>query len=112
VHRVYRRDEMYSDFDPDLIPDLRAANNLNYRVSWQTSLGGIPADYFERHDSPWSGDHCSLDPDLVKGVIFCSRKLDLAELPHMRDVAPTLLSFFDVAEPAEMDGRVLPSGAR
>jgi predicted AlkP superfamily phosphohydrolase/phosphomutase len=107
VHRVYRRDEIYHDFDPDLIPDLRAANNLNYRVSWQTSLGGAPEEYFEKHDSPWSGDHCSLDPDLVRGIIFCNRKIDVATRPDIKDIFPTLLDLFAVPIPAGLDGHSL-----
>jgi predicted AlkP superfamily phosphohydrolase/phosphomutase len=107
VHRVYRRDEMYRDFDPDLIPDLRAANSLNYRVSWQTSLGGAPPEYFEAHDSPWSGDHCSLDPDLVRGIFFCNRKIDLTTIPDIKDIFPTLLDLFAVPVPAGLDGHAL-----
>lgn len=107
VNRVYRRDEMYRDFDPNLIPDLRAANNLDYRVSWQTSLGGAPEEYFEKHDSPWSGDHCSLDPDLVRGIFFCSRRLELARRPDIKDIYPTLLDLFAVPVPAELDGHSL-----
>ena len=113
VHRVYRRDEMYSDFNPDLIPDLRAANGLNYRVSWQTSLGGAPPDYFEQHSSPWSGDHCSLDPDLVRGILFCSRPLDMEPTPQMHDFVPTLLDLYGQPAAAEMPGRsLLRSGDR
>lgn len=110
VHKVYRRDEMYSDFDPDLIPDLRAANGLNYRVSWQTSLGGAPPDYFEKHASPWSGDHCSLDPQLVRGILFCSRPLSADPTPQMHDFVPTLFSLYGLPAPAEMPGRSLFGG--
>ena len=35
------------DFDGNLIPDMRASNNLNYRVSWQTSLGGFGEELIE-----------------------------------------------------------------
>jgi predicted AlkP superfamily phosphohydrolase/phosphomutase len=64
IARVFTRDEMYTGFDPNTIPDLRAANALNYRVSWQTSLGGVPPDLMEDNLKPWSGDHCSNDPEL------------------------------------------------
>jgi len=106
VHRVYHRAEMYSDFDPQLIPDLRAANNFGYRVSWQTSLGGIPRDLIESHKMAWSGDHCSLDPDLVKGIFLCNRPIKTAE-PNIRDMFPTLLELFSVPVPASVDGRSL-----
>jgi predicted AlkP superfamily phosphohydrolase/phosphomutase len=108
VYRVYRRDEMYKEFNPDLIPDLRAGNNLGYRVSWQTSLGGVPRDLFETHKSNWSGDHCSLAPELVPGVVFCNRPLDLKGEPNMRDICPTILALFSVPSPANLDGRPLP----
>ncbi|MFN8546705.1 MAG: alkaline phosphatase family protein [Candidatus Eisenbacteria bacterium] len=70
VSRLYSRDEMYEKYDPNLMPDLRAANSYGYRVSWQTSLGGIPKQLFDDHKSKWSGDHCSLDPALVPGILL------------------------------------------
>ena len=38
--------------------DLRAANALDYRVSWQTSLGGFGNTVVEDNLKAWSGDHC------------------------------------------------------
>jgi predicted AlkP superfamily phosphohydrolase/phosphomutase len=40
VSRVQRREDMYMEYDSDLIPDLRVSNTHNYRVSWGTTLGG------------------------------------------------------------------------
>ena len=65
--RSYRR------FDPRLIPDLIVTNRPAYRVSWQSSLGVPTENVFEDNRDVWSGDHCSLDPDLVRGVLFSSR---------------------------------------
>lgn len=107
VHRVYRRDEMYKEFNPDLIPDLRAGNNLGYRVSWQTSLGGVPKELFEPHKANWSGDHCSLAPELVMGILLCNRPMELSEEPAMRDIYPTILNLFGVSGPANLDGKAL-----
>ncbi|MDP9361110.1 MAG: alkaline phosphatase family protein, partial [Acidobacteriota bacterium] len=42
VRRVLAREEIYRQFDPNMIPDLFVTNNDGYRVSWQTSLGGVP----------------------------------------------------------------------
>ena len=109
VAKVYTRDEMYHDYDPDLIPDLRAANSLGYRVSWQTSLGGIPREMFSDHQDKWSGDHCSLDPKLVKGILFSNKRLELgAETPGIEDLYPTLLRIFEVPVPSNLDGEALP----
>ena len=100
------REEMYSDFDPHLIPDMRASNNVNYRVSWQTSLGGFGETIIEDNTKPWSGDHCSNDPELVRGVFFSNRPIHTAT-PEMIDIMPTVLSVLGVDIPAEVDGKSL-----
>ncbi|MGH2628468.1 MAG: alkaline phosphatase family protein, partial [Anaerolineales bacterium] len=76
VRKVYRREDMYDGFDPRLIPDLRAANGRNYRVGWQTALGQVPREVMEENRRLWSADHCSVDPELVPGVLFSSRRLE------------------------------------
>src|SRR5581483_4524495 len=68
VRRVIAREEAYRQFDPNVIPDLFVTNNDGYRVSWQTSLGGIPKDLIEPNKQVWSGDHCSVDPEIVNGI--------------------------------------------
>lgn len=110
ISKVYDRDEMYQTYDPDLIPDLRAANNPNYRVSWQTSLGGVPKDMFETNEDKWSGDHCSLDPELVKGILFANKPLTLGNRqPRIEDMFSTILQAFDVPLPAGTVGEPLLS---
>ncbi len=106
ITRVWTREEMYTGFDANLIPDLRAGNAMNYRVSWQTTLGGVPPDILEDNRSAWSGDHCSNDPDLVPGIIFSNRKLAKRD-PAMIDIAPTVLKTLGVPIPPEMDGTSL-----
>jgi bisphosphoglycerate-independent phosphoglycerate mutase (AlkP superfamily) len=75
-------------------------------VSWQTSLGGVPPDLIEDNRKAWSGDHCSNDPELVRGVFFCSRKINTSE-PRMVDLMPTVLKALGVAVPPEVDGKPL-----
>ena len=106
IARVWTREEMYTGFDANLIPDLRAGNSLNYRVSWQTTLGGVPPDILEDNHKAWSGDHCSNDPDLVRGILFCNRKLTRDD-PAMIDIAPTVLKVLGLPIPPEMDGKPL-----
>ena len=106
VARVFTREEMYTGYDSDLIPDLRAANSLNYRVSWQTTLGAAPKDLIENNASPWSGDHCSNHPEDVHGILFSNRKL-LRNDPAMIDIAPSVLRALGVELPPVMDGKPL-----
>src|SRR6266850_6605133 len=93
VKKVYRREESYTGFDPVIMPDLRVANNLGYRIGWQTALGEVPRDLFEDEKKAWSGDHCSLDPSVVKGILFINRKITRPE-PHIMDIFPTVMKAY------------------
>lgn len=105
VCKVYKRDEIYSGYDADLVPDLRVSNNPGYRVSWQTSLGGVPDPLISVNSKPWSGDHCSLDPHWVKGMFFANRRLE-GDV-NILDVAPSALTLLGRPKPADMEGKVL-----
>ena len=107
VSRVVLREEAYREFDPNLIPDLFVTNNVGYRVSWQTSLGGIQKDLLEVNKRTWSGDHCSVDPLLVKGIFFYNRKLTTPREPYIADIYPTVLDLMQLKAPYRMDGVAL-----
>ncbi|MBI4364404.1 MAG: alkaline phosphatase family protein [Candidatus Latescibacteria bacterium] len=106
VRRVYKREELYRGPYFDEAPDLVVGFERGYRVSWQTSLGGIPPELIEPNLRRWSADHCSVDPDLVPGVLFSSRPLH-ATSPSIVDIAPSVLIRLGVTPPASMDGRDL-----
>ena len=90
VSRVFKREEVYDRYDPRLIPDLFVANRAGYRVSWQSSLGVPTGSVFEDNRDVWSGDHCSLDPDLVRGVFFASRPFSAGSVPAVTDATAAL----------------------
>jgi predicted AlkP superfamily phosphohydrolase/phosphomutase len=104
VRRVLTREQAYKKFDPNMIPDLFVMNNDGYRVSWQTSLGGVPKVLFEDNKAVWSGDHCSVDPEIVKGIFFTNRKVVSSRAPYIADVYPTVLEALGVRAPYELDG--------
>jgi len=99
VSRVLRREEAYKKFDPNLIPDLFVLNTDGFRVSWQSSLGVPTENLFEDNTDVWSGDHCSVDPQLVRGIFFASVKLDLSRPPSIMDVDPSVLKLMGVGAP-------------
>ncbi len=103
VKAVYTRDEMYKGYDPDLTADLRVSNTPGYRVSWQTSLGGVPEALLEDNLKAWSGDHCSLDPSFVPGMFFCNRPI--VNEPNILDMAPSVLGLLGVPVPNALEGR-------
>jgi len=90
VSRVFKREDIYRRFDPRLIPDLIVANRPGYRVSWQSSLGVPTESTFEDNRDVWSGDHCSLDPALVRGVLFASRPFRAQPVPGIADVTASV----------------------
>jgi predicted AlkP superfamily phosphohydrolase/phosphomutase len=105
VAHVFTRDEAYGTYDPALIPDLIPSNSEGYRIGWQDSLGGIAKQITEPNDRIWSGDHCSVYPPLVDGILFSNVRLDAAGLVQMSDIAPTILDVFGVQPTAKLDGR-------
>ena len=90
VSRVFRREDVYRRYDPRLIPDMIVSNRPGYRVSWQASLGVPTGNVFEDNRDVWSGDHCSLDPDLVRGIFLASRPFSAPKVPAITDATAAL----------------------
>jgi predicted AlkP superfamily phosphohydrolase/phosphomutase len=83
----------------------------HYRVSWDNTMGGLDQATVTDNDNHWSGDHVSVDPSHVPGVLFSNRKLPAGTVAGLIDVAPTILTRYglDPSPPhTEMDGKVLP----
>ncbi|MEM7050838.1 MAG: alkaline phosphatase family protein [Acidobacteriota bacterium] len=106
VAHVFTRDEAYGTYDPELIPDLFPSNSSGYRVGWQDSLGIVGKKVVEPNVDVWSGDHCSVYPPLVNGILYSNRELILDD-PYMADIMPTLLEIYDVEAPTQLDGKSL-----
>lgn len=86
-------------------PDLVLGYADGYRASWQTALGGVPAEVVDHNRKAWSGDHC-VDPQLVPGIFLCNRPIAEAN-PRIIDIAPTILSWLGLEPPEETDGQTL-----
>jgi len=110
VRTVYDRDDIYFGPAFDDAPDLQVATASKYRVSWQSTLGGISKDVFVDNDRKWSGDHCSLDVAITPGILLCNRRIT-TKRPTILDLAPTALSILGVAPPAYMDGKSISLGS-
>ena len=106
VSGVYKRDNEYSGPYLANAPDLQVGFTDGYRVSWQTSLGGSPAGLTYANMRKWSGDHCSFDYKTIPGSLISSQKLTVDEA-RIIDIAPTVLKYFGVPIPKEIDGKPL-----
>ena len=106
VRQVYSARQLYSGPEIGEGGDLVVGLAEGYRTSPQTAVGGAPAQVITPNRSKWSADHCSVDPPLVPGVLFCNRPLDFRD-PSILDLAPTILRMLAVPAPPELDGRSL-----
>lgn len=104
VSRIFTREEAYGSFDADVIPDLFVTNTAGTRIGWQGSLGVVTKEMFEDNTQIWSGDHCSLDPAVVPGILFANRPLPKGRLPGIADVPATIYNVLGVAPPDKLDG--------
>jgi predicted AlkP superfamily phosphohydrolase/phosphomutase len=86
-------------------PDVLVGYNAGYRHSWNSATGVVAGPVFEDNVKAWSGDHC-VDPRLVPGVLFSSRKIDARD-PSLVDIAPTALRTFGIEPPPYMEGTPL-----
>ncbi len=107
VERVYFREEAYPSFDANVIPDIFVTNSDGYRVGWQATLGVVTPDLYEENRQVWSGDHCSVDPDVVPGILFSSRPLRTTPRPGMADVPATIYEALGLTPPEPLDGAPL-----
>ncbi|HEY3384073.1 MAG TPA: alkaline phosphatase family protein [Vicinamibacterales bacterium] len=106
VSNVYKRDDVYAGPYIANAPDLQVGFVDGYRVSWQTSLGGSPAGLLYPNMKKWSGDHCSFDYQTIPGSLLSNRRLT-ADQARIIDIAPTVLKYFGVGIPKEIDGKPL-----
>ena len=105
VNEAFDTAKLYSGPYLQNAPDLLIGFNGGYRTSWDGATGVVAGPVFEDNVKAWSGDHC-IDPRLVPGVLFASRKID-REDPALVDVAPTVLRLFGLDPPPHMDGKPL-----
>ena len=109
VRSVAKASEIYRGDRVQESADLIVGFHRGYRISWNACLGGMEEPVVFENMTRWSGDHCSVDPELVPGVMFTSRKL-LEGTAHVVDVYPTLRALLGLAPAGGLDGRSLLEG--
>lgn len=103
VRQVYLGSEVFRGGRAADAPDAQIAFAENYRTSWETILGGVPADLFADNDKKWSGDHAASDVAETPGILVSNRAITRAEVGIV-DLAPTSLSFFGQTLPPRYTG--------
>jgi len=104
VDAVYKRDDIYKGPYLANASELQVGFADGYRVSWQTSLGGSPPGIVYPNMKKWSGDHGSFDYKQTSGTLISSRPLATDRVDIM-DIAPTVLKYFGLPIPSDIDGK-------
>jgi predicted AlkP superfamily phosphohydrolase/phosphomutase len=106
IRAVYKRDDIYTGPYLGNAAELQVGMNDGYRVSWQTTLGGSPPGIVYKNDRKWSADHGGYDYAITSGILVSSRPIATSD-PRIIDVAPTVLKYFGVSIPRDIDGKPL-----
>jgi predicted AlkP superfamily phosphohydrolase/phosphomutase len=106
VRNVYKNRDIYSGPYFKDSAELQVGFADGYRTSWQTALGGTPPQLIEPNMKKWSGDHGSYDYQITAGILISNTKPSTAT-PRIIDIAPTVLKFFGLAVPGDLDGKAL-----
>ena len=104
VDAVYERDDVYKGEFLKNASELQVGLADGYRVSWQSTLGGSPPGLVYPNMKKWSGDHGSYDYKQTSGTLISSRPIGGGPVDIM-DIAPTVLRYFGVPIPPDIDGK-------
>jgi predicted AlkP superfamily phosphohydrolase/phosphomutase len=103
ILHAYVAKDVYHGPYVDLAPDIVLGFNRNYRISWQSPLGGFPEEVFADNAKKWSGDHMTA-PDVIPGIVLANRKIR-AEAPALYDLTATILDVFGIRKLEAMIGK-------
>ena len=103
IRNVYSASEIYSGPATELAPDLIVGYARGYRASWETCLGNLTPEVLLDNTSAWAADHCA-DALEVPGVLFTNKPFAMTD-PSLVDLAPSILSEFNLPKPNTMTGR-------
>jgi predicted AlkP superfamily phosphohydrolase/phosphomutase len=105
VDAVYKADDVYTGEFKKNAAELQVGLADGYRVSWQSTLGGSPPGIVYPNMKKWSGDHGSFDYKSTAGTIIANRPLPSGRDLNIIDIAPTVLKYFGVPIPSDIDGK-------
>lgn len=99
ITAVYRREAVYSGPFLASAPDVQVGFAPGYGISVAPAL-------FAPNKRRWSADHAAIDYKSVPGTLISSRPTS-TDTPRIVDIAPTVLRYFGVPIPTEIDGSPL-----
>jgi predicted AlkP superfamily phosphohydrolase/phosphomutase len=108
VRAVYRREDIYTGPFVMNAPDVQVGMADGYRVPSQTRLVSSRHGIVYPNMQKWSGDHAGFDVASIPGVLITNRPVrHRIEGLSIMDVAPTVLHYFGLEIPGDIDGKPL-----
>jgi predicted AlkP superfamily phosphohydrolase/phosphomutase len=109
VRAVYQRDQIYTGQYLENAAELQVGMEDGYRVSWPAMRGGAPEGIVYPNTKKWSGDHGGFDYTTTAGVLISNKPVARGRQGALSimDIAPTVLGYFGVAVPPDVDGKPL-----
>jgi len=107
IIKVYRREDVYTgEFTPNM-PELLVGYHPGYRTASASVLGATGKVTIDLNPWAWSGDH-SMARDAVPGSLFTNQKI-ASTAPSILDLPVTILDFFGISKPEQMEGKSILS---
>ncbi len=103
VEAVYKREAIYTGPYVPSAPALQVGMAEGYRVGVSSATSPTA---LAPNPGKWSADHSSVDYNAVPGTLISSRPTT-TDSPRVIDIAPTVLRYFGVPIPTEIDGTPL-----
>jgi predicted AlkP superfamily phosphohydrolase/phosphomutase len=102
VARVYERDEVYTGEMKHTMPELLVGYTPGFRCASRSVIGATGQTTIDVNPWAWSGDH-SMARDLVPGTLMSSKPV-AKRTPNIVDLPVSILEFFGIDKPPQMDG--------
>jgi len=105
IRTAYISEDHFSKNWIQRAPDIILGFERGYRINDDSALGVLSAEVVEDNLSWWSGDHL-MDPRRVPASFLSSFAIN-RDVPRLKDVAPTILRYFGIDTPSQMNGTSL-----
>jgi len=105
ISNAYISEDVFSANYLDRAPDIILGFRRGFRTVDNGAMGGFSERIVGDRMDWWSGDHC-IDPLTVPASFLSSFRIN-RKVPDIRDIAPTILEYFNVKPTPAMTGKSL-----
>ena len=105
ISTAYISEDNFSKDYIDRAPDIIVGFKKGYRSSNVSALGNFSSSLIYDNMDWWAGDHL-IDPKWVPATFISSFKIT-KKVPEIKDLAPTILKYFGIANAPTISGKSL-----